>query len=144
MYLLDTNALKLAVAGEENITRQIQRYLDRTWISSVTAEEWLIAYMNGINRSRSQRTSLSLPRAHRDFAQALEDLRTFPLFVFSDEAEAVYRTFTPATLRIGPQDCRIAAQAIAHQMVVVTRNLRDFQAIGAPCEDWSAPLPSSA
>jgi predicted nucleic acid-binding protein len=41
-------------------------------------------------------------------------------------------------LRIGAQDCRIAAQAMAHEMVVVTRNVRDFQAIGASCEDWSA------
>lgn len=79
-------------------------------------------------------------RAQRnlDNIQALEDLRIFPLFLYSPEAEAIYRTFAPATLRIGAQDCRIAAQAMAHEMIVVTRNLRDFQAIGAPCEDWSA------
>ena len=94
--------------------------------------------MSSINRARSPKNSLSLVQAHRDFAEALEDIQTFPVFVFSDEAEAVYKMFTPAILRVGAQDCRIAAQAIAHGLIVVTRNLRDFQAIGAPCEEWSA------
>lgn len=138
MYLLDTNTLKLAIAGEESVVQRVRQNLDKVWVSSIAAEEFLVVFMSGLNRARSQRNSLSLPRAHNDFAQALEDLSIFPVFVYSDEAHAVYQTFTPALLRIGSQDCRIAAQAMAHGMTVVTRNLRDFQAIGAPCEDWSA------
>ena len=141
MYLLDNDTLKLVVTGEGNITRRIAPHLSSVWISSVTAEELLVAHMNAINRARSPRNSLSLPRAYTHFAQALEDIRLFPLLISSDEADAVYRTFPPAITRIGPQDCRIAAQAIAHGMIVLTRNLRDFQAIGAACEDWSAPVP---
>jgi hypothetical protein len=53
-------------------------------------------------------------------------------------AAAGRRKNDPASVkRIGPQDCRIAAQALAHGLIVITRNLRDFNAIGAPCEDWS-------
>lgn len=111
MFLLDNNALKLAAAGEESTVCRIKANLGNIYISSVTAEEWLVSYMGGINRARSGRTSLSLPRAHEDFAQALEELRLFPLFVYSNEAEAIYRTFSPATLRVGAQDCRLAAQA---------------------------------
>ena len=138
MYLLYTNTLKLAIEGDENVLQRVHKNLDNIWLISVAAEEFLVVFMSGLNRSRSLRNSLSLPRAHEDFAQALEDLRVFPTFVYSDEAQAIYQTFAPATLRIGPQDCRIAAQAMAHEMTVVTRNLRDFQAIGASCEDWSA------
>ena len=137
MYLIDNNTLKLFLAEDENTVRRVKQHFGDIWVSSVTAEEWLVAYMNGLNRARSPRNSLSLPRAHQDFTQALEDLRIFPVFVYSTEAHAVYQTFAPATLRTGAQDCRIAAQAMAHDMTVVTRNLRDFQAIGAPCEDWS-------
>ena len=88
--------------------------------------------------ARSAQNALSLPKAHDRFVRTLENLLLLPVFSYSEEAETVYQTFAPATLRIGPQDCRIAAQALAHNMTVVTRNLRDFQAIGAPCEDWSA------
>lgn len=137
MYLIDNNTLKLFLAEDENTVRRVKQHFSDIWVSSVTAEEWLVAYMNGLNRARSPRNSLSLPRAHQDFTQALEDLRIFPVFVYSTEAHAVYQTFAPTILRIGSQDCRIAAQAMAHEMTVVTRNLRDFQAIGAPCEDWS-------
>ena len=138
MYLLDTNTLKLVVEGNENVLQKVRQHLDKIWVSSVVAEEFLVVFMSGLNRARSPRNSLSLPRAHEDFTQALEDLRIFPVFVYSNEAHAIYQTFAPALLRTGSQDCRIAAQAIAHEMTVVTRNLRDFQAIGAPREDWSA------
>jgi predicted nucleic acid-binding protein len=97
----------------------------------------IITYINCLRRAQSKNTSLSLPRAHEDFVKALEDLRIFPILTFSPEAEAIFQTFPPAILRIGAQDCRIAAQAMAHDLTVVTRNIRDFEAIGARCEDWS-------
>ena len=138
MFLLDNNAFKLAVAGDPNTLRHLAQHAGDVFVSTITAEELMVIYMSGINRARSPRNGLSLPRAHQNFAQALEDLQAFPLFVYSDEAEIIYQTFSPATLRIGPQDCRIAAQALAHDLTVITRNRRDFEAIGAPCTDWSA------
>jgi tRNA(fMet)-specific endonuclease VapC len=80
---------------------------------------------------------LSPVQAHEDFAKALADIQVLPLFVYSLEADRVFQTFPVSVLRIGSQGCRIAAQAIAHDLTIVTRNLRDFKAIGAPCEDWS-------
>ena len=138
MYLLDNDIFNLIVIGEENVMLKVQHFAAQTLLSSIAAEELITGRLSGLSRARSPRNSLSLPRAHEDFAQALEEIRVFPVFVYSDEAHAVYQTFTPAVLRIGSQDCRIAAQAMAHGMTVITRNLKDFQAIGAPCEDWSA------
>jgi predicted nucleic acid-binding protein len=138
VFLFDTNALALFLAGDPNTVRRIAEDPRSVWLSSVAAEELMVGRLNGIHRARQPRTSLSLPRAHQDFAQALEDVRLFPLLVFSAEADAVYQAFPAALKRRGAQDCRIAAQALAHGMSVVTRNLRDFEAIGAPCEDWSA------
>ena len=137
MYLLDNDAFNLIIAGEEKTVHRVQQYAGLVYLSSVAAEELLVGRMSGLSRSRSPRNSLSLPQAHEDFTQALEDLRLFPLFIYSEEAEAIFKTFLPSTIRIGPQDCRIASPAMAHGMTVITRNLRDFQAIGAPCEDWS-------
>ncbi len=77
------------------------------------------------------------PESRLEFAETLQDMAPFPILAFSREAESVFDTFPPAIRRVGSQDCRLAAQAMAHNLVVVTRNLRDFEAIGAPCEDWS-------
>ena len=138
MYLLDNDIFNLIVIGEENTLRKVQQYATQILLSSIAAEELITGRLSGLSRARSPRNSLSLPRAHEDFAQALEDLRIFPLFLYFPEAHALYQTCAPAILRIGAQDCRIAAQAMAHKLTVLTRNLRDFQAIGVSCEDWSA------
>lgn len=137
MYIWDTNGFILFRGKDENTLRHVRENAGQIWLSSVAAEELLAGQFNAINRARAPRTSLSLSRAHADFAEVLEDFKTFPMLAFSEEAEAVYRTFPASVIRIGPQDCRIAAQAIAHNLTVVTRNVRDFQAIGAPCADWS-------
>ena len=137
MFLLDNNAQKLFIARDENTLRRVEQYAGKIWLSSVAAEELLTGSLSGLNRARSPRNSLSLAQAHADFAQALEDVRLFPMLIYSEAAESIFKTFSPATIRNGSQDCRIAAQTIAHNMVVVTRNLRDFEATGAPCEDWS-------
>ena len=138
MYLLDNDIFNLFVAGNANVLKRVAESQEEVWLSSVAAEEYIIGRMNALNRSRSSRNSLSLPRAHEDFAKALILVQVFPLFIYSEESEAVLRTFSPAIIRIGAQDCRIAAQAMAHDMTVITRNTRDFSAIGAPYADWSA------
>lgn len=137
MYLLDTNLFEMFLLGDESVMRQVRENASRIWLSSVAAEEFLVSRMNALNRARSPRTSLSLPRAHEDFVQALAVLQAFPVFTYSEAAEEIYKTFPPGLIRIGSQDCRIAAQAMAHDLTVVTRNLQDFVKIGAPCEDWS-------
>jgi predicted nucleic acid-binding protein len=140
MYLFDTSAFELLLNGEENTVRRIATATESIWLSSVAAEEMLSGRLSAINRARSSRTSLSLPLAHQDFAKALEDIRLFPLLVYSAEAESVFRSLSASVKRIGSQDCRIAAQAVAHGFIVVTCNIRDFEAISAPCEDWSRHL----
>jgi len=135
---LDTNALRLFLVGEINTVRRVRENSKATFLSSVAVEELLTGHLSSINHARRPRTTLSLPRAHQDLAQALEDIGSFPVFAYSEQAEALYRNFPASVLRVGAQDCRIAAQALAHDLVVVTRNLRDFEVIGAPCADWSA------
>lgn len=138
MYLLDTNTFVLFSAGESNVIRRIQENSDILWLSSVAAEELMVGRFDNLNRARRPKTSLSLSRAHETFVQTLEDMRIFPLLAYSEEAERVFLTFPASIRRYGTQDCRIAAHGIAHGLIVVTRNERDFAAIGALCEDWSA------
>lgn len=138
MFLFDNNAFKLLVVGDTKTLARVREQEGRVYLSSVAAEELIAVHMNTMNRARAPRTSLSLARAHEDFVETLDDLRILPLFAYSPGAERIYRTFSAATIREGAQDCRIAAQAMAHGMTVVTHDLDDFTAIGALCVDWSA------
>lgn len=141
MFLLDTNAIKLYLEGDANMVRRVQENRDAIQVSSVVAEELLIGRLGGINRARSPNNSLSVVLAHEQLVQTLEDLRVFPVLTYSEAADTVHAAFPASLKRQGPQDCRIAAQAIAHGLIVVTRNTRDFAATGAPLADWSAASP---
>jgi tRNA(fMet)-specific endonuclease VapC len=136
-YLLDTNVFEALLSGDENVSRNLNAHLSEALLSSVAAEEAMAGRLNAINRARAPRTSLSLPQAHEDFADLVRDLRRLPILVYSQEADATYKTFSPAVLRHGTQDCRIAAQAIAHGLTVVTRNFSDFTPTGVDCVDWT-------
>ena len=93
--------------------------------------------MANLNRARSGKFPISVPEAHDDLISTLEAMKHFSILTYSKETEVVFQSFAKSVTRIGTQDCRIAAQAIAHQLTVVTRNLQDFQRIGAPCVDWT-------
>ena len=52
----------------------------------------------------------------------------------------MFQQLTALKLRMGTQDTLIAAIALANEMTLLTRNLRDFQKVpGLALENWSAP-----
>ncbi len=62
----------------------------------------------------------------------------FAILPYDLDAHKVYLAFSPEVKRVGREDCQIAAIAICHNAVVVTRNLRHFEQIpGVVCEDWA-------
>lgn len=70
-------------------------------------------------------------------------LRPFRSLPFDDAAAVVYAdiraNLTERGLPIGPNDLMIAAIAVAHGLVLVTHNVREFGRIPAlQIEDWEA------
>jgi tRNA(fMet)-specific endonuclease VapC len=60
------------------------------------------------------------------------------LLDFNDAAYNYYQSLRQQQIRIGTQDLRIAAIALANQTVVVTRNQQDFSKVpDLSLEDWT-------
>lgn len=65
-------------------------------------------------------------------------LSRLPVLTFSERAAAVYDQLRRQKPRVGRLDLRIAAIAVSHHAVLVTRNLRDFEDIDSLIVvDWS-------
>jgi tRNA(fMet)-specific endonuclease VapC len=66
-------------------------------------------------------------------------LRQFPVVPFDQAAEDRFQQLWSLRLCIGTSDLKIAAITLVNNLILVTRNRRDFGRIpGLKLDDWSA------
>ena len=135
MYLLDTNACIRVLNGTSRplITRLRSRAPSEIRVSSVTRAELLYG------ARRSARVSDNL----RLLASFFAPLVSLPFDdACAEEYGALRATLAAAGRPIGPNDLLIAATALAHDLTLVTHNLREFSRIaGLKIEDWERAAP---
>ena len=130
-YLLDTDVFSLMVKGQDAaINTRLQSLAKGEGILSViTAGEFYYGVAHApVSALRDQR------------AQRLLDF--FGLLPLDGEVATRYGTVRAELRRagtpIGPNDLWLAAQALAHGLVMVTRNAREFKRVkGLKVETWA-------
>ena len=135
-FVFDTDHLTLFHHGNVFVGQRFAVHaVAAVGITVVTVEESL----RGRLAALAQR--LDGPRRIARYAlleATLRLLRQFPIASFDGPAEQHFQQLLGMQLRIGSQDLTIAAIALAHGLVVVSRNRRDFGRIpGLRIEDWS-------
>jgi predicted nucleic acid-binding protein len=137
-YLFDTDATTEYLLGNVSMPAKLRRFSPGTiGVSIVTVAEIFQGWLAGIQRCRTRGDS-GICRAYDTLAEAQTDLEGFITVRYTVEAEAIFQSFPPSVKRVGTNDCRIAATAIASGLVVVTRNTRDFAKVpGVQVEDWT-------
>lgn len=133
-YLLDTDSASLAFEGNERVRNRISQ-ASGVWLSSIAAEERVRGALSLIQRNRDK---ASFPAAQNFLIRLLADISSYDLHPYNAGAMLVFASFPAQVKRVGSQDCRIAASAIAAGWIVVTANHRHFSQIpGVQFEDWS-------
>jgi tRNA(fMet)-specific endonuclease VapC len=102
-------------------------------ISVVTIEESLRGRLAWLARAGDGPT-----RIHRYalLSETVQLFRQFPIVPYDQPAEDWFQQLH--RIRIGTQDRKIASIALANQLILVTRNRRDFARVpGLTLEDWS-------
>lgn len=88
---------------------------------------------------RAATTPEARATAYQRLRMAVEYFASFAVVDYTAQTDALVRDLRKQGLRIGTQDLRIAAIALANAAILVTRNTRDFaQVPGLVIEDWSA------
>lgn len=129
MYLLDTNVIS-ELRKTDRAHPQVWK-----WANGVRSEDLFISV---ITITEIKTGILSLARRDAQQAQALETwltqqiLPTFSERILPITLPIALRCATLHAQRSGPQhDMLIAATALVHKQILVTRNTQDFSATGA-------------
>ena len=133
-YLFDTDHLTLFQHGYPQVGRRLHAHAPgAVGISVVTVQEALQGRLAAVARAADG------PSRIRDYVllrRTLADIARFPIVDYDQPAEDQLQRLQ--AVRIGMQDRKIAATALANRLIVVTRNRRDFSRVpGLVIEDWS-------
>jgi tRNA(fMet)-specific endonuclease VapC len=104
-------------------------------VSAVTCEEALRGRLGYLTRRLDGAARV---RGYQLLLGTVQLLNQLPQVPFDDASEAQYQQLRKQRLNIGVQDLKIAAVALTNQLILLTRNRRDFSQIqGLRLDDWS-------
>lgn len=138
MFILDTDHISLFQRHDPHVTARVLATLPQELATTViTVEEQLRGRLDRVRRARSD---VEVVRAYRNFLATSLYFCTTRIIGFDERAQAIFRRLRAQGIRIGTQDLRIATIVLSQDATLVTRNVRDFDAIPAlNMKDWSLP-----
>jgi tRNA(fMet)-specific endonuclease VapC len=135
-FLLDTDQLTLFHHGQSSVCqRMAAQGPDVVGLTVVTVEESLRGRLAAIAKAKDGSARIA---RYAQLMDSLQLFQQFPVLPFDQAADDHFRQLQSLRLRIGSQDLKIAAVALANNVKLVTGNLHDFGRIpGLALEDWS-------
>lgn len=137
-HLLDTDHFSLLEQGHPVVTARLEAETpDSVAISVVTVEESLRGRLAVLSRRLDGSKRI---HAYTKLIETMSVLGRRPFVPFDQSCENRYQELLSLRLRVGTSDLKIAAIALANNLILVTRNRRDFERVPAlRIEDWSLP-----
>lgn len=138
-YIMDTDHLSLYERAHPKVCARIirtrQRSSDTLFTTVVSLEE---QYAGRIAQIRRATTPQALVKAYDKLKQIFALFSDVDILDYDLKADEYFREFRKAGIRIGTLDLRIAAITLAHNGILVSRNLKDFEKVpGLIIQDWS-------
>ena len=141
--LLDNNAYRAIARGDAAFLRRLSDLPEgEVFLSAIAIREAVRGLMENLGANEKQ-GARGLPMAYDYLLQFLQSLIDFDIHPYTEEADALYSSWSGKGSGPGQNDWRIAASAVSAGMIVVTAD-RHFAKIQhfVPeliIEDWSQP-----
>jgi tRNA(fMet)-specific endonuclease VapC len=141
MIVLDTDHVSLlewgsGAAGQRLLARLRTLAPDEAVTTIITFEEQTRGWLAYSARARWLTQQVE---AYRRLKRHLDLYRTIPVLEFDAQAAAEFQRLKRSRLRIGTMDLKIAAIVLAHDAVLLARNLADFSRVpGLRVEVWTS------
>lgn len=135
-FLLDTDHLTLYERGHPPLVQRMAvQAPDAVGASAVTVEEALRGRLGYLARPLSGAARV---RGYTLLVGTVCLFQQMAIVPFDAASEAAYQHLRTQQLRVGTQDLRIAAVALVNNLILLTRNRRDFGRIPAlQIDDWT-------
>lgn len=139
LRLLDTDHMSILRRGGANALRlemRLSTVPDEEIVTCVVVyEEQMRGWMAEIARMQ---TGAQLMAPYNSLTNTLSIYCAMMVLPFDDRAAAHFDALKAQRIRIGTQDLKIAAIALANEAIVLTRNTQDFSRVpNLKYEDWS-------
>lgn len=140
-YLLDTDHISFLQrrSGAEfaRLTMRMGQYsLADFVLSIVSLHEQVLGAHNYINRAQTNTDTI---RGYSLLSEILQGFASAPVLPFDREAIVIFDELQRQRVRVSTMDLRIAAIAKSCNLVLLTRNVRDFGKVPElVTEDWTA------
>ena len=135
-YVFDTNHLSFFELRQSRVMSKWNSCPGDVVTTIVCVQELLRGRLGAIaSAKKPAHVMLSL----RMLKESIEDcIPRFPILPFDAPSESAFQIVRQHRPRIGVQDQRIAAIALANRLTLVTSNTADFKGIsGLALDDWS-------
>ncbi len=139
MIAFDTDILSVLGKAVPAVLARVSAIpFDQRFVPIVAAEEAIRGQLATVRQAQSGRGAVSLEEAYEFLTETIDCLRPMKLLPYTTTADALFRSWKAAKLRVGSQDLRIAAICFAHGATLVTRNARDYaQVPGLALDVWN-------
>jgi tRNA(fMet)-specific endonuclease VapC len=136
LHVLDTDTLSLLQEGHAAVLARINACAPEDLsITVISVEEQLSGWYRRLRRATKPE---ELAKVYARLTAAVRSLSRLPILSFSEAAIRQCKALQASKLNVRKMDLCIAAIALEHQAIVVTRNVRDFERVpNLRVEDWS-------
>lgn len=140
MIILDTDCLSIFERErhfDTSILRANLSHFDSEDIAVtiITYEEQMRGWMAFIAKAKAVEQQVY---AYQRLNQFLENFRKINVLPFDQNAAEIYKNLKSNKIRIGSMDMKIASIAISRKAILVSRNLKDFEAVpNLVVNDWT-------
>ena len=141
MIILDTDAITFLERRGSLFSKQLRDRL--TALSAehdivttiITYEERTRGWFKKLANARTPDAEIE---SYGSLLEHLNMVREINVVAYTKDADTQFRRLRSLKIRVGTMDLRIAAIALSHDAILLTRNLRDFQRVpNLRVEDWA-------
>jgi tRNA(fMet)-specific endonuclease VapC len=135
-YVLDTDTLSLLQEGHAAVVSRVANCaVEDLAITVISVEEQLSGWYRQLRLAKKPE---QLAKIYEYLSFSVRSLSRLPILSFSEAAIRQVKTLQGLNLNVRKMDLSIAAIALEHRAIVVTRNTRDFKRVpNLTVEDWS-------